>query len=272
MKSPPPLTDRKQLARNRARTDRSALFLHDEAEVEIKDRLKEVNRRFTKPAIVTGFPDIWADFFPEATIVSDSDVLDLKEGAFDLVINALTLHWANDPVGQLVQCRRALQPDGFFLGVMFGGQSLAGLRTALAEAESSLSSGLSPRVLPMGEIRDLGALMQRAGFALPVADSARRVVTYADTYALMHDLRAMGEGNALAERTRTPTRRALFEHTAASYKARHSTPDGRIKTCFEMIYLSGWAPHDSQQKPLPPGSAQIRLADVLGANDTALSD
>ncbi len=269
---PPALTDRKQLARSRARVKRNALFLHDEVAAEIKDRLKEVNRRFTKPAIVTGFPEIWANFFPNATIVDDSDLLDLETGAFDLVINALTLHWANDPVGQLVQCKQALRPDGFFLGVMFGGQTLSGLRTAFAEAESALSSSLTPRMLPMGEIRDLGTLLQRAGFALPVADSARRNVTYQDAYALMRDLRMMGEGNALSQRARTPTSPALFKLAAQIYRSHNSVPDGRVEACFEMIYLSGWAPHESQQKPLKPGSAQMRLADALSVPDAAIAD
>ncbi|MFY8147240.1 MAG: methyltransferase domain-containing protein, partial [Rhodobacter sp.] len=178
---PPILTDRAALARYRDRAARDpALFLQQDAAGEIEERLGEVNRRFTQPAVITPFADLWQARMPEARIIADDDVLDLAPGAHDLVIHALCLHWANDPVGQLVQCRRALRPDGLFLGVLFGGQTLAELRACLAEAEVAVTGGLSPRVLPMAEIRDLGGLLQRAGFALPVADSTIRTVTYAD--------------------------------------------------------------------------------------------
>jgi SAM-dependent methyltransferase len=195
--------------------------------------------------------------------MSDDDVLALSPGAHDLVIHALCLHWANDPVGQLVQCRRALRPDGLFLGVLFGGQTLAELRTCLAEAEVAQTGGLSPRVLPMGEIRDLGGLIKRAGLALPVADSSTRTVTYADAHRLMADLRAMGEGNALAQRLRRPTGRRLFAQAAAQYRAAYPAEGGRVRATFEMIFLTGWAPDPSQQQPLRPGSAVQRLADAL---------
>jgi SAM-dependent methyltransferase len=207
---------------------------------------------------------------PEARIVADDERLDLEPGAHDLVIHALCLHWANDPVGQLVQCRRALRPDGLFLGVLFGGQTLAELRACLAEAEVSVTGGLSPRVLPMAELRDLGGLLQRAGFALPVADSATRTVTYADAGRLMADLRAMGEANALAQRVRRPTQRQIFAQAATHYAAGFSALEGRIRATFEMIFLTGWAPDDSQPKPLRPGSAARRLADALGSTEQAL--
>ena len=173
MSSPPPLTDRPALLRNRRRADRDpALFLQERAADEIQERLAEVNRTFTAPAIVTAFPELWRDRLPGARIVADDEVLALEPGAHDLVIHALCLHWANDPVGQLVQCRRALRPDGLFMGVLFGGSTLSELRACLTEAEVAVTNGLSPRILPIGEIRDLGALLQRAGFALPVADAA----------------------------------------------------------------------------------------------------
>lgn len=267
MTTPAGMIDREQLARNRSRAHRHALFLHDEVCVEIKDRLELVNKRFKNPAIVTGFPDIWAEFFPNATIVLDNDVLDLDEGAHDLVISALNLHWANDPVGQMIQCHRALSPDGLFLAAMFGGQTLAALRSALAEAEIKVTRGLSPRILPMGEIRDLGGLLQRAGFALPVADSTKRKVTYHDAFALMRDLRLMGEGNALSDRLRKPTRRGVFELMRNIYSETYQEKDGRIIAEFELIFLSGWAPHDSQQKPLKPGSANTHLSDILPSID-----
>ncbi|OZA09475.1 MAG: SAM-dependent methyltransferase, partial [Rhodobacterales bacterium 17-64-5] len=183
---------------------------------------------------------------------------------------ALALHWANDPVGQLVQCRRALRPDGWFAGLMFAGQTLDELRACLAQAETEVTGGLSPRVLPMGEIRDLGGLLQRAGFALPVADSFTTTVRYRDAFHLMRDLRAMGEGNAMAARLRHPTRRAVFLRAAALYQQTYAGPDGLIPATFEMVVLTGWAPHDSQPKPLRPGSAAHRLSDVLSVPELKL--
>lgn len=271
MQTPPQLTDRLALNRNRSRALRApALFLHDEAAIEIKERLSEVNRTFTSPAVVTGFPDFWRKVMPKAQIVFDAEVLDLTENTHDLVIHAMSLHWANDPVGQLVQCRRALQPDGLFLGMMFGGQTLAQLRSSLAEAEALVSGGLSPRVLPMGEIRDLGGLLQRAGFALPVADSLLQTVRYRDLLHLMADLRAMGETNALNLRLRHPTRRSVFTKAGQIYQDTFKDIDGRIPATFELICLTGWAPDDSQQKPLRPGSATHRLAAQLGTDETSL--
>ncbi|MDW4549198.1 methyltransferase domain-containing protein [Defluviimonas sp. D31] len=272
MTQPTPLTDRAALRRNRARAVRQGAetFLHDEAAAEIEERLGEVNKRFTAPAIVTGFPEAWSTILPGARIVEDTETLDLEPGAHDLVIHGLALHWANDPVGQLVQCRRALKPDGLFLGAMFGGRTLAELRAALAEAESRLTGGLSARVLPMGEIRDLGALLQRAGFALPVADAARKTVTYRTAFHLISDLRAMGEGNALSSRPRRAAPRALFPEAARIYAESYPAVDHRIAATFEMIFLTGWAPDPSQQQPLRPGSAASRLADALGATETPL--
>jgi hypothetical protein len=264
------LVDRTRLARIRARARDDGMFLQHAAADEVKDRLEMVNRRFTKPAVVTGFPDLWRSYFPEAQIVADDDVLALEPGAHDLVIHGLCLHWANDPVTQLFQCGQALVPDGLFLGVTFGGQTLAELRSVLAETETEVTGGLSPRVLPMPAIRDLGSMLQTAGLALPVADAAHRTVTYADLWALMRDLRAMGEGNALAQRSGW-TRRGLFTSAADKYAEAYGT-NGRIPATFEMVFLTGWAPHDSQQKPLKPGSAAARLADALGQAQSDLPD
>ncbi len=268
MQNPPLLTDRTALLRQRARA--REMFLQAEAIADVQERLIEVNRTFTAPAVVTGFAPLWAHAMPGAVIVTDDDVLNLTVGAHDLVIHAMGLHWAQDPVGQLVQCRRALRADGLFIGIMFGGQTLHELRSALAMAEAEVTGGLSPRVLPMGEIRDLGGLLQRAGFALPVADSFTRRVIYRDAWHLMRDLRAMGEGNALAARLRHPTRRAVLTRAASLYHDTHAGPDGRIAATFEFICLTGWAPADSQQKPLRPGSAAQRLADALGAPEVRL--
>lgn len=273
MTTPTQLTDTAALTRHRLRARRApALFLQEDVADEVEERLNEVNRTFTKPAIVTGFPELWAERPIDATIVPDDETLALEPGAHDLVIHALCLHWANDPVGQLIQCRRALAPDGLFIGALFGGQTLHELRGALAEAEVALTGGLSPRVAPMGEIRDLGALLQRAGFALPVADSTRREVSYRDTVHLMRDLRAMGEGNALAARQKKIPPRRLFAEAAHLYEATHADPNGRIPATFEIVYLTGWAPDASQQKPLRPGSAQSRLAEALGTEETSLTD
>lgn len=264
MTTPPLLTDRKALTRSRARA--STFFLQEIACLDVQDRLSMVNRTFTDAAVVSDFPALW----PGWRVIPDADALALTPGAHDLVIHAMSLHWANDPVGQLVQCRRALRPDGLFLGLMFGGQTLHELRAALAEAEAEVTGGLSPRVLPMGEIRDLGGLLQRAGFALPVADGWTKTVLYRDAFHLMRDLRAMGEGNALAARLRQPTRRAVFDRAAAIYAERWGDDQGRIPATFELICLTGWAASDSQQKPLRPGSAQMLLADALGAIETRL--
>jgi len=177
------------------------------------------------------------------------------------------LHWADDPVGQLVQCRRALRPDGLFIGALLGGQTLNELRSALAEAEVAATGGLSPRVLPMGEIRDLGALLGRAGFALPVADASTTTVSYTDATALMHDLRAMGEANALADRNRSTPPRDMFSRLNRDYFANFAQADWRIPATFEAITLTGWAPSADQPQPLRPGSAQTRLAQALGTEE-----
>lgn len=269
------LTDRAALIRNRTRASLSrtpAYFLLEAARDEIKDRLELVNKTFKNVAIVGGFPDFWQAAFPGATIVSDDDTLELEEQAHDLIIHAMCLHWANDPVGQLIQIRRALKPDGLFLGALFGGNTLHELRAALGQAEIEIMGGLSPRVAPMAEIRDLGALLQRAGFALPVADSFSITASYASAFDLMHDLRAMGEANAMAARERRGAQRQVMTEAARVYSNQFADADGRIPASFELIFLTGWAPDDSQPKPLRPGSATTRLADALGATEKPLKD
>ncbi|TQS71290.1 methyltransferase domain-containing protein [Rhodobacteraceae bacterium] len=265
MNKPPLLTDRPALNRQRlrARARGPDLFLHEEAALDLQERLLEVNRQFTSPAVVSAFPEVWLRDLPGAKHVADDDRLDLEEGAHDLVVHAMCLHWSNDPVGQLVQAARALKPDGLFIAVMLGGQTLSELRSVLAEAEAAVTGGLSPRVLPMAEVRDLGGLLQRVGLALPVADTALRKIAYTDPMRLFADLRAMGEGNALAQRPRHFTRRAVFAEALQRYGAHYSDDQGRLQASFEMIWLTGWKPHESQQKPLRPGSATTRLADAL---------
>ena len=268
MDSPPRLTDRAALLRNRSRAD--AMFLQAASADDVHERLIEVNRTFTSPAVVSGFPAAWAEWMPSAKVVEDRETLDLEEGAHDLIIHALSLHWADDPVGQLVQCRQALQPDGLLIATLFAGQTLHELRSVLAEAEVAQTGGLSPRILPMGEVRDLGGLLQRAGFALPVADLMPLTVTYDTPIHLMRDLRAMGEGNAMDQRQRTSTRRKIFAQAMERYSSAFATEDSRIPATFEIVTLTGWAPADSQPKPLRPGSATQRLSDALGTLETPL--
>lgn len=266
MTAPPRLTDRMALLRHRARAASDpALFLHGEVVAEVQERLTEVNRTFTDVAVVTGWPAAWAGF--PARVVADDEVLDLAPAAHDLVIHALALHWADDPVGQIVQCARALRPDGLFIAALLGGRTLHELRACLAEAEAAVTGGLSPRVLPMGDIRDLGGLPGRAGLTLPVADAVVRMVRYRSMAHLMADLRAMGETNALDARLRRFTRRGVLADAAARYAAAFGGDDGRIPATFEVVYLTAWAPHPGQQKPLRPGSAVARLAEALRAEE-----
>nr|WP_111301966.1 methyltransferase domain-containing protein [Paracoccus saliphilus] len=263
----PALTDRDALLRQRDRAHRTGLvdLFHQIAADEIEDRLAEVNRTFTAPALVTGFPDIWGPRFPQARVVGDAPMLDLQPEAHDLVIHAMSLHWADDPVGQIVQCRRALREDGLFIGVCFGNQTLAELRAALGQAEAEIRGGLSPRILPMGEIRDLGGLLHRAGLALPVADLLHQRASYRDLFHLGRDLRAMGEGNAMAARLRRPTARGVMARAAQILASHHPDRDdpSRVAVTFDLVFLTGWAPSDSQPKPLRPGSARTPLADAL---------
>lgn len=271
--SPPKLTDTNALTLHRARIrDKDALFLQQEAADEIKERLSEVNRTFTKPAVVTAFPEIWKKTLPNAKIIPETELLALETGAHDLVVHAMGLHWANDLVGQLVQCRRALKPDGLFLGAMFGGQTLSELRSVWAEVETKLTGGLSLRVAPMAEIRDLGGLIQRAGLALPVADCVTKTVLYRDASHLMRDLREMGEANSLAQRHKRPVSRHQIEALNIAYATHFPADSGRVRATFELVFLTGWAPDESQQKPMRPGSAQARLADALNTAETALPD
>ncbi|WP_172327733.1 methyltransferase domain-containing protein [Mangrovicoccus sp. HB161399] len=266
--APVPLTDRAALRRARSRiAGPDALFLHALARDGIEERLAMVKRTLTDAAVVTGHPQAWEGLRPGARIVEDAELLDLQPGSCDLVVHAMALHWAEDPVGQLVQCRRALRPDGLLLAVFPGGQTLAELRAALAEAEAAATGGLSPRVLPMGEIRQLGALLQRAGLALPVADAERHDVQYRSALHLMQDLRAMGETNALAARTRRFTRREVLLEAVRRYPG---AEDGAVHATFELITLTGWCPDVSQPQPLRPGSAAARLADVLNVSESRL--
>jgi SAM-dependent methyltransferase len=197
------------------------------------------------------------------SIVADEEALPLKSGSIDLIVSLLCLHMTNDTPGTLLQMRRALKPDGLFLGAMAGENTLTELRECLIAAESEINGGVSPRVAPFADVRDVGGLLQRAGFTLPVTDMESYTVRYDNVFALMRDLRAMGAQNALFGRSRKPLTRKFFMRVAELYAERFSDPDGRIRATFSFIWMSGWAAHESQQKPLKPGSAKTSLADFL---------
>ncbi|SCY28120.1 methyltransferase domain-containing protein [Microvirga guangxiensis] len=201
------------------------------------------------------------------SVLGDEERLPFSGAKFDLAVSLLALQGVNDLPGALIQIRRALKPDGLFVGALLGGSSLNELRQALTQAEAELEGGVSPHVAPFADLRDIGGLLQRAGFALPVTDSDIIRVRYANAFALMRDLRAMGLTNALNDRRRTPLKRGTLIRAAEVYAERFADPDGRIPATFEIVWLSGWTPHESQQKPLAPGSAKMRLADALGVKE-----
>ena len=205
-------------------------------------------------------------------IVADEEMLPFKPRSLDLVVSGLALHWVNDLPGTLVQIERALKPDGLFLAAMLGGETLTELRQSLVLAETERHGGASPRVAPFADVRDLGRLLQRATFALPVADSDVVVAGYPGGLELMRDIQAMGASNVLVERSRRPLARSTLFRAAEIYAERFARPDGRVKASFEIVTLTGWAQHAGQQQPLRPGSAQVRLADALGVPEVGTGD
>jgi len=209
---------------------------------------------------------------PRPSVVCDEELLPFKDESLALVVSGLALHRVNDLPGALIQIRRALRPDGLFLGAALGSSSLKELRHALIEAEAELHGGASPRIAPFADVRQYGALLQRAGFALPVTDAELLMVTYPTPRDLMREIRALGGGNVMAARRKEPLPRGTLERAEEIYRSRYGTPEGKIAASFEIVYLSGWAPHASQQKPLAPGSARQRLADALGTTDHSAGD
>lgn len=205
-------------------------------------------------------------------VIADEEALPFAAASLDLVVSALALQVVNDLPGALAQIRRALKPDGLFLAALLGGATLHELRESFAEAEAEVEQGLSPHVAPFVDLRDMGGLLQRAGFALPVTDVDRLTVRYASPFGLMHDLRRMGATNPLVERRRTPLRRATLMRMAEIYAARFGDPDGRVRATFDIVWVSGWAPHPGQQQPLKPGSATRRLADALNTAEIPLRE
>jgi SAM-dependent methyltransferase len=271
----PVLFDRALLRarQRRAQTLGPATFLLDRVTDDIGDRLQAVTRSFADVAEIWTLGELLqkpvADRFKSIIRVAldaDSETLRLPPESLDLAVSALAFQFVNDLPGVLAQIRRALRPDGLLLAAMLGGDTLTELRQAFAEAEAECEGGVSPRVAPFADLRDIGSLLQRAGFALPVTDVDRVVVRYDNAFALMHDLRRMGATNILVERRRTPTRRATLLRMAQIYTSRFADPDGRIRATFDIVWLSGWAPDESQPKPLRPGSAKASLeAAVKGA-------
>ena len=252
--------------RARAAASSGEAFLADAAARHIAERLAAVNRRF-KSGLDVGSRGI-EQFAAHAGAWTRRDLgSEIEVGTFDLATSVLALHAVNDLPGALMQIRRALKPDGLFLAALFGGETLTELRQAFTAAEAETTGGASPRVAPFADVRDLGGLLQRAGFALPVADVERTVVRYRQLSTLFADLRALGETNVLTGRsTRFLSRRTLAALTR-EYETRFADSDGRLRATFDIIYLTGWAPHESQQKPLRPGSAKSRLADALGTKE-----
>jgi SAM-dependent methyltransferase len=292
MTSGPSIFDR-QLLRTRqarARAQGPATFLLDRVAEDIADRLGTVLRQFAIAADIGTPTDALRRAIAECgkieilvkvsrtsaggglEVVADEEALPLADASLDLVVSALALQSVNDLPGALIQIRRALKPDGLMLAALLCGETLTELRQAFAEAETEVEGGLSPRVGPFADLRELGALLQRAGFALPVADSDKLVVRYDSAFALMRDLRGMGATNVLIERRRTPLKRATLMRMAQIYAGRFADPDGRVRATFEIAWLTGWASHESQQKPLKPGSAARRLADALGTKEIPAGD
>lgn len=291
------LFDRDLLRRRRARFAQEMPrheFLLSHVAAEIADRIGAVLREFPRALdlgafhgvlgrAVAALPSVGeiiyaesvpalAALCPRPSVVCDEDLLPFKDGSFNLVVSGLALHRVNDLPGALLQIRRTLSPDGLFMGAALGSRSLQELRYALIEAEADEEGGASPRIAPFADVREYGALLQRAGFALPVSDADLLTVIYPDPRDLMREIRAMGGGNVLAARRKGPLPRRTLERAEAIYRTRHATPEGKVVASFEIVYVMGWAPHAGQQKPLAPGTATMRLADALGTTEHTAGD
>jgi len=288
--------DRELLALRRDRRAEQVMatdFLHRHVADDIAGRLALVKRRFPVALDLGAGQGLLADRLRTAgadyvvsadpsprllahaqppTVVADEELLPFRDGCFDLVVSGLALQVVDDLPGALIQIRRALKPDGLLMAALLGGLSLHELREALVQAETETTGGASPRVAPFADVRELGGLLQRAGFTLPVADSETLSVGYASALHLMRDLRSLGWSNMLRDRRRVPLARSTLERAIEIYQQRHGRPDGRVKATFEVVTLTGWAPHESQQKPLRPGSATSRLADALGTAEQTADD
>ena len=299
--APPLIFDRSLLRRRRRRALRLGpeTFLLDRVAADFADRLAVVLRRFDLAADIgtptaavcaalarsgsigamiavdamhDGAPGLTGDHVAALRVVADEEALPFADASLDLAVSGLALQAVNDLPGALVQIRRALKPDGLFVAALLGGDTLTELRQSFAVAESERDGGASPRVAPFPDVREMGALLQRAGFALPVTDADRVTVRYATPIRLLRDLRRMGAANPLVERRRVPLRRAILMRAMEVYGARFADADGKVRASFDIIWLSGWSPHASQQQPLRPGSAKARLADALGSTEIAAGE
>lgn len=279
---PPRIFDPQAYRRVRARAARlnGDIFLAQDAAAHVAERLGAINRHFARgldlhsrgPVFSTlrPFADSWVRTgfgWDRPSAIASEEALPFAEGSFDVVTSVLSLHAVNDLPGTLVQIRRVLKPDGVFIAGLFGGETLQELKLAFAAAEAEISGGASPHVSPFGDVRELGGLLQRAGFSLPVADVERTIVRYRDIARLFSDLRALGETNVLAGRRLGFLSRRMLNAVTAEYASRFADADGRVTATFDVVFLTGWAPHESQQKPLAPGSAKSRLAEALGTEE-----
>jgi SAM-dependent methyltransferase len=275
----PLLFDRKLLLARRERALRlgAESFLLEPVADELVERLSAVKRNFAL-ALDLGTPGDTlirllksnsqvAGVAANDLLANDEEAFSLPDAKYDLVVSALALQWVNDLPGALVQIRRTLKPDGLLLAALVGGETLHELRESFATAEAEITGGASPRVSPFAEVRSLGSLLQRAGYALPVIDSDRHTVRYETPFKLFQDLRRMGATNALMERSRKPLTKKIIARAAELYTERFRDPDGRLRATFDILWVAGWVPHESQQKPLKPGSAKMRLADALGSTE-----
>ena len=277
-----------RLVRERKRRARAgfaeAAFLHKRSAADLADRLEAIPRRFERalvlgggglfaaelkerPELTSRIGEIWEADVASGDVQLDPERLPFAENAFDLIVSPLMLHWVNDLPGALIQIRRALRPDGLMLASLFGGQTLQELRLVLIEAESEITGGAGPRVAPFAELQDISALLQRTGFALPAADRDVVTVHYGEAMRLLADLRAMGETAALRQRSPRALSTRILARAFEIYAERHADAESRIRATFEIFTATGWAPHESQPKPLKPGSAKMRLADALGVEE-----
>lgn len=292
MSGTPLIFDRKLLRLRQARARRfgPVTFLAEQMAQDLAERLRAVVRTFPiavdlgspgdavqralahEPALGRLVSLKASSGEADCSVVTDEELLPCADASIDLAVSVLALHTVNDLPGTLVQVRRALKPDGLFLAALLGGDTLTELRQSFALAEAEITGGVSPHVAPFGDVRELGALLQRAGFALPVADVDRVTVRYSSVFSLMHDLRGMGATNVLIERRRQPLRRTTLLRVAQLYAERFADPDGKLRATFDIVWLSGWVPHPSQQQPLRPGSARTRLADALGVVELPTGD
>ena len=284
---PPRIFDRQAYRRRRGRAAsmNGDIFLAQDVAGHLAERLGAINRHFvrgldlhSRAAVfptLQPFADSWVRTgyaWDDPSVIADEEILPFAESSFDVVTSVLSLHAVNDLPGTLVRIRRVLKPDGVFVAGLFGGDTLPELRLAFAAAEAEILGGASPRVAPFGDVRELGGLLQRAGFTLPVADVERTFVRYRDLARLFADLRALGETNVLTARRLGFLSRRMLQAVTAEYAARFADAEGRVTATFDIVFLTGWAPHESQKKALAPGSAKSRLADALGTAERSAGE